>query len=292
MAVLLIGVRHRIRHIQITLDAPFDSVRRNALGVVADRPVNDALAARVGSQPEHGIIQLGDGVRRDAADFVERALDRREGKVLPAGVVPYFGAFGPEDPTFAVIDQQTNNAVRAAFRAGEVQRVDLEAVQKLRYPDALAVRFVEHEIAVKVSDRHRAGEVGVGDLRKRVGRLVVDKRVWIAGEENLRPVVRDGHGAGAGHVAQLGGRAGQAFDLVDFKAGHDVKVGAVGLVRPQPANRACPDFLLELQPRRAVKERRRHAAFRYDFREEVDHPVSCGVDAPGDIRRPKDRRLH
>ncbi len=55
---------------------------------------------------------------------------------------------------------------------------------------------------------------------------------------------------------------------------------------------AGADGLLKLQARRAVQERGHLAAFRHDLWEEVDHAVVGGVDAAGDIRRPKDRRLH
>ena len=81
MAVLLVCIANRVAHIQIVLDAPFNRVRGHALCVIAGRPVNDALAARVSAQPEHGVVHLGDGVRCGATDFVERALDRRKRKV-------------------------------------------------------------------------------------------------------------------------------------------------------------------------------------------------------------------
>ena len=81
MAVLLVGVAYRVAHVQIVLNAPFNRVRRHALCVIASGPVNYALAARVSAQPKYGVVHLGDGVRRRAADFVERALDRRKRKI-------------------------------------------------------------------------------------------------------------------------------------------------------------------------------------------------------------------
>ena len=289
---MLIGVRHRVGHIQIVLDAPFDCVSGYALCVISRRPVNDALAARVSTQPKHCVVQLGYGVPRSATNFVERALDRGQREIRVACVVPDFGAVRTKHPTFAVVDHYADDAVRTAFGAGKIERVNLRAVKDLRHPNALAVWLVKYEIAVQIPDRRRAGEIRVHDLRECVCAFVVNESVRVARKEYLRPVVRDGHRAGARHVAQLYGRGGQTRQLVDFGARHDVKVFVVYLMRPQATDRACADFLLEQQPRCPVEERRHDAAFRYSLREKVDHSVGGGVDAAGDIRRPKDRRLH
>ena len=70
-----------------------------------------------------------------------------------------------------------------AFGAGKLQRVNAGAVQQLRHPNLLAIGFVEHEIAVDVPDRYRAGEVRVCDLLKHVGARVINITLRIGGDE-------------------------------------------------------------------------------------------------------------
>ena len=293
VAVLLVGVGHRVRHVGVLLDLPLDGVRRDALAGVAASAVDDALTARVAAQPEHAVVHLGDGVRRDAADLVVGALDARQREVGCAGVVPYFGAVGAEHPDLAVIDDGADHTVRCALGAGKVERVDLGAVQQRRDPYALAVWLVEDEVAVEVADRHRAGEVRVHHLRKSRGALGIDVGFGVGDEDDLIAVVGDGHRRGARRDrADQGGRGGQRSEQVDLAARHHIETGGRSRSRPKPADRPSAHGLLEPQARRAVEECWHLAAFRHNLGKEVDHARVRDVDAAGNIAGAEDGRLH
>ena len=202
MAILLVGVANRVRQVAVLLDVPFDCVGRDALRLVAVGPVDHAAASGVGAQPENAVVHLGDRVGRRAAHLVKGALDALERKVGGAGVVPDFGRVGPKQPDLAVADQDREQAIGRTFSAGEVERVDLRAFQQARHPDLLAVWFVEHEVAVEVADRDRAGEIRVRNLREGVRAGVVDVAGAVGRDEQLRAIVGHRHRPGSSNGAQ------------------------------------------------------------------------------------------
>ena len=82
--VLLVRVRDRIADVAVSLDVPLDRVCADPLALIAVGPIDDALAARVFSQPEHAVVHLGNRERCRAAEFVERALYALQRKVQRA----------------------------------------------------------------------------------------------------------------------------------------------------------------------------------------------------------------
>ena len=167
VAVLLVGVGRGVSDVFVLLDLPLDRVRADAHARVAVGAVDDALAARVSAQPEQGVVKFGDRERRGTTDLVERPLDALERERGRAGIVPDLNRVGAKKPHFGVIHNRRNQAVRVAFGAGEVQRINRRAVQKLRDPHLLAVGFNEDEVAGQIRDGQRAGKVWVGDRPKR-----------------------------------------------------------------------------------------------------------------------------
>ena len=202
VTVLLVGVPHSIRQVAVLLNGKLNRVGRYAHALVAVRSIDDALAASVSAKPKDAVIHLGDGVRRNAADLVVSALDTRQREIGLAAVVPNLNAVGAKEPRFAVVDNERHQAVGRTFGRGKVKRVNGRAIKQRGDPNALTVGFVENEIAVQISNRYRAGEVRVGDLRKRVRSGVVDVSVWIRGNKNLCAVVRHRHRAGARYHAK------------------------------------------------------------------------------------------
>ena len=77
----------------------------------------------------------------------------------------------------------------------------LSAIQQTCDPETLAIRFIEHEVSVKIPDSHCAGEVWVCDLGKHVCACVVDVALRIGGNEDLSAVIRHADRAIAGHIA-------------------------------------------------------------------------------------------
>ena len=291
VAFLLVGVGHGVRDRAVALDGKLNRMGRDALAAVAVGLIDDAPPARVGTQPEQRVVQLGDRVDRSAAQLVERALDALEREVSRASVVPDLSRARAEQPRLAVIDVDRDQLVRRTLGAGEVQRVDAGAVQQARHPDLLAVWFVEDEVAVEVADRGCAGEVRVANRRERAGAHVVDVAVRVGSNKYLRAVVCDGHRAGAIDGAKKRRVVGRV-DLVQSVAGHNVAVRTRDLRRPQAANRAGANGGQLAQPRRAVEEGGLLAAFRYNFWEQIHAPTISGVNRPRNVTGPKDRRLH
>ena len=189
VAVLLVGVGRGVSDVGVLLDLPLNGVRADAHARVAVGAVDDALAARVSAQPEQGVVELGDRERRSATDLVERALDALERERGRTGIVPDLDRVGAEKPHFGVIHNRRNQAIRVAFGAGEVQRINRRAVQKLRDPHLLAVGFDEDEVSAQIRDGQRAGEVRVGDQPERQRAVVVDVAGATARDEELDAVV-------------------------------------------------------------------------------------------------------
>ena len=283
VALLLVGVGHGVGDHAVVLDGELDGVGRDALAAVANGAVDNAAAARVGAQPEQGVVELGHRIDGGAAQFVKRALDALQREVRRTGVVPDLDGAGAKQPRLAVVDVDRDELVRGAFGAGEVERVDAGAVQQARHPHLLRARLIEDEIAIEIADRRGAGEVGVANRRERARGHIVDVAIRIGGDEDLRAVVGYRHRPGAVNRAQKRGVVG-GVDLVEAVARHDVAVRAGDLGGPQPPDRAVADGGQLAQPWRAIKERRLLAAFRHDLRVEVYATVIRCVDAAGDVR--------
>ena len=181
-----------------------------------------------------------------------------------------------------MIDVDRDQLVGRAFGAGEVQRSNAGAIQQARHPDLLTVWLVEDEVAVKVTNRGRAGKVRVANGRKRPCAHVVDVAVRVGRNEDLRAVVRNGHRAGAVDGAEKR-RVVRRVNLVQTLTGHNVAVGAGDLRRPQTPDRAGADGSKPAQAWRAVEEGGLLAAFRYHLREQIDHATVRSVDAARDV---------
>ena len=180
-----------------------------------------------------------------------------------------------------MVNDQRHEIVGRTLGAGEIQRVNGRAVEQSGHPKLLAVGFVEHEIAVKETNRRRAGEVRVGNLRKHVRVGVVDVAGRACRDEQLRAVVHHGHGAGTRNGA-LFGHNPSVIDLVKLIARH--RVGVVAK-RPQPSHGASPDVSKQAQARCAAQKRWLFAALGHDLRVEVDHIVIRSVRAAGNVGR-------
>ena len=79
---------------------------RNALSRVSVGAVDNSLPASVSTQPEDAIVQLGNRVRGDAADFIECTLNAGQREIRLAGVVPNLGGIGAKQPQFAVVHNE------------------------------------------------------------------------------------------------------------------------------------------------------------------------------------------
>ena len=158
-------------------------MRRHTLADVASGLVDDALAACVLTQPVDLVIHLGDAVRGSAAQFVKRTLDTRQRKVEQPCVIPNLSRVGAKHPYFAVVNKDSYDVVRIAFRTSKLQWVNGQAVKQLRNPNFLRAGFAEREIAVDVADRASAGEVRVSNLLEHVGVGVVDVTQWVSSDE-------------------------------------------------------------------------------------------------------------
>ena len=110
------------------MNLPFNSVRRNALALVAVGYINDALTAKVFAKPVDLVVHFGNAVPCGAAKFVERALNASQRKVRLPCVIPNFGCVVAKQPYLAVFHNHADDVVRVAFSTGKIQRVNAGAV--------------------------------------------------------------------------------------------------------------------------------------------------------------------
>ena len=219
MAVLLVGVGNGVCQVRILLDMPLNSMGRDALACVAIGPVDDALTTAVTAKPKQAVVHLGDGVGGSAAQLVERARDALKREVQRSGVRPDLNRVGSKGPDLAEIGNHGHQAVRGGCGLLELQQVNGRAVQKSRDPHLLAVRFVEHKVAIQIGHGHRAGKVGVSDWTKCVCGGVVDEAGAVASNEQLGAVVRHADRASVADVADQRGSVG-VVDLEQLGARH------------------------------------------------------------------------
>ena len=120
VAFLLVGVGQRVADVAVLRDSVLNGVGGHPHARVAVGPVDDALATRIGAQPEQPVVEFGHRVGGYAADLVERALDAGQGEVGRARVVPDLGRVGAEHPHLAVVDNGGHNAVGRSVCGSEV----------------------------------------------------------------------------------------------------------------------------------------------------------------------------
>ena len=291
VTVLLVCVPNGVRQVRVLLDLPLDGVGRDSLACVAVGPVDDALTTAVTAKPEQAVVHLGNGVGGSAAQLVKRAGNALKREVQRSSVRPDFDRVGSKGPDFAEVGNYGHQAVRRSFSAGKLQRINGCAVQNGSHPHLLAVRLVEHKVAVQVGHSHSAWEVRVRDGAKCVCGGVVDVAGAVGCNEQLSAVVSHADGTSTTYTTNQCGSVG-IVNLEQLAARHHKARTIVRGECPQSTDWTIADCVEQVQAGSAVQKRRLFARFRHNLGKQIDHPGIRSVDTAGHIAGAKDRGLH
>ena len=125
-----------------------------------------------------------------------------------------------------MIDHNADHTIRRTFGTGELQRVNSRAIKQARHPDKLTVGLIEYKVTINVPNSNRPWKVGVSDLTKRAGCVVVDVAGAVGSNEQLSAVVCHADRASAGYGAEQRGVV-RSVDLVQLGARYHERNRAV-----------------------------------------------------------------